>query len=233
MKSSLRILAAAIVVGLFSNCNNNNTGPNVSASLSGYLASTHIITDSSMLMPAIDAQDAEAFFVSTPGSMTPMLVDSVLVNGTEMEVDGNGVGYIAADLSLDMSSTCVWHVAGNGVIPSFTYNYPAAYPSVTGTVPDTLYKSQGITFHFTFSGADSVTISIASDVAGQPVIKAFSPASTSQSFSSSELAPLLTTPFLGQNIISVEAYKYTIQSFSGKSFGFYKACEHQYWWAIQ
>jgi hypothetical protein len=56
-----------------------------------------------------------------------------------------------------------WDVAGASGIPSFLWNDNSPYPAFTGSLPDTLWRNQGLTFDLTGSqikDADSAAIMV-------------------------------------------------------------------------
>src|SRR5690606_27931363 len=111
-------------------------------------------------------------------------------------------------------------VVGNAIIPSFNYNYPVSYPGFTGSIPDTIYKSQGITLNLSFFDADSVYIEIAPAPNGY-ISKSFPANSAVQQFSPTELATVLPTAMI-RGMVTVHAYRFTTQTFGGQNFQFIK-----------
>jgi hypothetical protein len=195
-------------------------------SISGYLTCEHIIHDSTFWLEEFDGENATAYFKKNPVDSATTLVDSVSINGFEMEVDGDNLGYLTGNENLSLDASAIWHVVGNSYIPSFTYNHSVSYPTITAILPDTIDKTTGLTFNINITGADSFAISIP-DSLGMYVSKIFSATSTSQSFSSSELASLKAGAVNAE--YSIEAVKSTPATFGGKKFLFTKITQRIHW----
>jgi hypothetical protein len=231
---TLRFLSLAILTCLLSCSKNKDNNPpstpnaNTLSNVSGILYSEYFIIDSTVFMPAVQGQDAMGDFFTSPGAFnSTTLPAGVSVNDMPLEIDGDSVGYFGSDI--DMTGNCSWNITGNSIIPSFSFNFPEAYPTVIGSVPDSIDKSQGVTFNFTFGGADSVFIVVGSDAMGQPIGKGFPSSSVSQSFTASELANIYTSTSIGyETYVMVYAHNYTVQNFGGKDFAFVKTLFHTY-----
>ena len=231
---ALSILTLAVFTCLVSckkNKDNNpplTTNANNLSNVSGILYSEYYIIDSTAFMPAVQGQDAMGDFFTAPGAFNSITLPvGVSVNGMPLEIDGDSVGYFGA--GIDMAGNCSWNITGNSIIPSFSFNFTEAYPTVTGSVPDSIDKSQGVTFNFSFGGADSVFIVVGSDAMGQPIGKSFSTSSASQSFTASELANIFTSTTLGyETYVMVYAHNLTVQNFGGNDFAFVKTLLHTY-----
>lgn len=234
MKYIVTGIAICGLICFASSCKKDKENKTTSTSVSGFLISQHVIIDSSVIFigPA-DEQDADATFLSDPAiPFSFTLVDSVFVNGSPLEVDGDSVGFIGPENEVDMNGTCNWRVKGNSFIPDFSFNFPVNYPGMAGTHLDTVDRTNGTTFHYSFTDADSVVIQIASTQTGQTVDKTFPGNSTSQQFTAAELQAVVPSSQVGfPNIYTVHAMRSTEQDFGGKTFRFSKVLSqtHSAW----
>ncbi|HRO42995.1 MAG TPA: hypothetical protein PL009_09180 [Flavipsychrobacter sp.] len=195
---------------------NNNVTPYGPDSISAYLACEALTQDSTIWQPGIYVEQAYAYFKQNPSDSNTFLVDSVLINGKMLLVDGSNIGYFITDSTLELSNSSNWRVAGNTLMPSFSYNHALPMPAITGILPDTVHLNSGITFTLSFQNADSVIISFP-DSTGNVVSKTFSESSTAQYFSSGEIAALRF-----YSVYDVTAFASTTVTLSGKKIIFTK-----------
>jgi hypothetical protein len=223
MRKNLILLLCLAFCACQPNANNNVTpippGP-TNDSISGELAAVHSVVDSSTIVsPPYDIQTGIAVFFDQPNGNTLISVDSVFLNGKYCFLDQGTKSYYNYP-GTDLNGTCNWQVKGNAVVPSFTYNYTASYPSCTVVFPDTVIKANGLTLSLQLAGADSVYV-ILQNVGGS-VGKAVLGNPTSVQFTPAELSPLSVSALYPTGNIHVYAYKSIVQNFSGKKFRFVK-----------
>lgn len=224
-----------IALPFFFSCNNgtydSDALPAVPDSVSGLLQARHIIWDSTFYLGALETEEALAQFYTAPNSFIPCMVDSVSVNNTALELTDDSLGYIqekSAGNNLSMDGTANWHVAGNAIIPSFTYNYPTAYPTLSVTYPDTINRAAGVTFSMLVTNADSLLITIFSDTTSVNKKFAYNPAG-SYSFSAADLSSLAPTSGMMMNAtVNAFLWKSDVQVFGGKKFVFMKASDYMH-----
>lgn len=217
-KLTLSVLIASFSY-FFTSCNpssNNNVTPLGQDSISGYLACEALTLDSTFWQPGIYVEQAYAYFKQDPSDTVTFLVDSVLINNFVLTVDGSNIGYFGTDSSLGLSGSANWRVVGNTFMPSFNYSHSLPMPIIAGTLPDTVHLNSGVTFTLSFQNADSVLISFP-DSTGNAVSKTFTASSTSQTFSSGEIAALRF-----YSVYDVTAFASTTLTLSGKKLLFTK-----------
>ena len=233
MKHITSMFVLCSFISILSSCKKDKENKTTSDAASGLLLSQHVIGDTSIPFGPIDEQDAYAFFLSNPADPNShTLVDSVLVNNFPLEIDADSIGFLELE-EVDMSSACNWRVVGNSNIPGFTFNFPVSYPAISGNHVDTIAKGNGVTFHYSFTDADSVVIQIASTQTGQTIDKTFPGNSTSQQFTASELQQLLLSSQAGnfKRLYTVNAMRSTNQPLAGRTFTFTKltTSSHMTW----
>ncbi|MBX2904698.1 MAG: hypothetical protein KF744_01580 [Taibaiella sp.] len=175
----------------------------------------------------VKTENALASFFSATGSTTMVDGGAVSVNSVTLEKQTNNsyfktatVGMTPSDLSFDGGHSN-WSVGGAGSIPGFTYDYNSTFPEYSGTVPETITRSSGLTITLgsNLSGADSVIIFIAKD--DKSITRTYAGSASSATISAADLAalPAVTDKTA---ILEIVPYKIKMQTISGKSFAFVK-----------
>jgi hypothetical protein len=221
MKLKAKLLAgvcASALVGLVA-CKPSGSNPSP-AGYSGVLMCGKISGEAFHYVIIDSAFEAIADFTANPATGAIAWVDSVTVNGIELEPDGDSVGYIASDFQnrLNFSAGANWVVKGANGITSFSYNDTHPYPSYTA-MPDTVYRASGFTFPFNSTAApatDSLVIEVDTG-GGMPYVKGVS-GGGGITLSSAELSAMKSD----STIIVLHAAAKTDQVFGGQRFAFIK-----------
>lgn len=140
---------------------------------------------------------------------------SVQLNGNALTKNANN-SYIfmpsaTNPMGIELGSTVVWDVAGNGSIPAFSHTVQTTFPSLGAITSSTDVSKSGYTLSVaSVSNADSVYFQVGE------VLKVLGGNARSCEFSASELSGLST----GQSIIQVAPYKISNAQYGGKTFYF-------------
>ncbi len=162
---------------------------------------------------------------TSTGSNTFVDVGAVTLNSYNLDKQSNNSYLKAAFIggtpsTLDLDNGANWSVAGANGVAGFSYNHTGSFPSFTGTLPNSLTRSSGITVPMTgLSGADSVYICVATT--GKTIVKGFAGNSSSISLSAAELQDL---PAVTDNTAYLEVIpvKFSTQSINSKQYVFIK-----------
>ena len=243
MKRTMHLLYTSVLLSLifFSCKKNDDQQKTTSGNAGGFFWSEKVTFDTTYPYFDVDTiapvQNGYAvFFDSSSSTLKYVAVDSVSVNGWGMEISDTANGESPAYFLLlftDMSSTCNWNVVGVGNIPSFSFNNTMPYPDFTGVLPDSMDKTQGITFNIQFANVDSISIDLWNDgsTPNGMLSKSFAP-NTTFSFTPSEVANITTSGDFGAaNVFVINAYVHTTQTLGGCSFTFTKTIQYLggYW----
>lgn len=233
LRKSVAFLVLACIC--IASCKKEDAQKTTSSGAGGVLLSELHIFDTTFPYPQPDtisfSENAYAwFFDSTSGSFNYVQVDSVSVNGEQLELNDDTASMVyLGGYYQNMNTNCNWNVAGSSVIPSFTYNYTTPYPSFSGVLPDSMDKTAGVTFNLQLNATDSVIIQIWGDNTSSNgmVTKTFPPNQTSFSFSPAEVENISTSDFYNaNNTIVITTFNHTVQTFSGNTFYFCKTSEY-------
>ncbi len=167
------------------------------------------------------------FFSATGNNSSFVDGGTVSVNSNSLDKQSNNsylktasLGMTPADLGFGTNSSN-WSVGGAGSVPAFTYNDNAAFPDFTGTVPDSVVRSAGVTISLggNTTNADSVLLFIASG--SKSITRTFAGTATSATLSSSDLSAFSAVSDKSA-IMEVVPYRYTVNTQGGKKYAFIK-----------
>jgi len=175
----------------------------------------------------VKTENAMASFFPATGSSTMIYGGAVSVNSISLDTTANNsyfktatVGMTPSDLDFE-GGHANWSIGGAGSVPAFTYNYNSTFPEYTGTVPESITRSSGLTISLgsNISGADSVIIFIAKG--STSLTRTFAGSASSATISASDLAafPAVTDKTA---ILEIVPYKLTTRTQSGKTYAFVK-----------
>lgn len=167
------------------------------------------------------------FFASTGSTGTMVDAGTVSVNSIALEKQTNNSYYKTATVGMTPTSlsfgttTSSWSVGGAGSVAAFTYNHSVTFPNYTGTMPDTVTRSSGITVTFTgkVSNADSIIVMIAAG--STSILRTYPGTAASATISAADLGAL---PVVSDNtgIIEVVPYRVTLKMEGTKNYAFIK-----------
>lgn len=119
-----------------------------------------------------------------------------------------------------------WVVTGSGAIPAINFSMGSAFPAFTGynSLQDTIHKGQNTNINLNgIAGADEVSVYI-SDLTNSTTVKNLETATTTVSFTPTELSALNST---GNGMIVIVLRKNNYQLFGNKTFKFQSGFQFQ------
>jgi len=140
---------------------------------------------------------------------------SVKLNGNALTKSENNsyifMPSITDPMGIELGSTVVWDVAGNGSVPAFSHTVQTNFPSIGAITSSTDVSKSGYTLSVAnVTNSDSVYFQVGE------IVKALAGNTRSCVFSASELSGLSK----GQSIIQVAPYKMSNAQYGGKTFYF-------------
>lgn len=214
-------------------------GEKVDNSMTGVLIATRItgsLIDTAGHANTYERNWEAAMFSATPGS-APTDAGTVQVNGANLRLLP-GYTYVHHDTSIVWDEGSVNHcsVSGHYTIPAFSADVAGAYPSYTGTLPDSIARGSDLSISFSSSntaGADSAYFLVYYD--GVPIqsntVKASGgtatvshtrfAAATNANLTTYNFA-ITTTQYYYGGFIFVVLWSSIKQTFGGKQFMFVK-----------
>ncbi len=235
----------AIAAGSFTSCkknnNNNNTTPTTPTTSSttpptptpsgvdGALVSLlmNVTTVTAGFPVTVSTGTALAVFYSPAGSTTMVDGGAVSVNGFSLTKQSNNsyiktieAGMTTMDLNFSTDNSN-WSVGGAGSVPAFTYNHSVTFPEFTGTVPDSVVRSAGVTIALTgkVNAADSVLLFIAAG--SKSITRTVAGSASSVTISASDLSGWSAVSDKSA-VLEVVPYKVTMSAQGGKNYAFIK-----------
>lgn len=168
-----------------------------------------------------------SFFGATGNSGALIEGGTVTVNSYNLDKQTNNsymkmatVGQTPADLNFS-SNDSKWVIGGATNVPAFSYNHNIPFPEYTGTIPDAITRSSGVTVTFTgkVSDADSIMLFIVKG--STSIIRTFAGTAASGTISASDLSGL---PAVADNsaIMEVIPYSITVNTQGSKKYAFIK-----------
>ena len=168
-----------------------------------------------------------SFFGATGNSSALIEGGIVSVNSYNLEKQSNNsylkmatVGQTPSDLNFS-SNDSKWVVGGATNVPAFSYNHNIPFPGYTGTIPDAITRSSGVTVAFSgkVSDADSIMLFIVKG--STSIIRTFAGTAASGTISASDLSGL---PAVADNsaIMEVIPYSITVNTQGSKKYAFIK-----------
>lgn len=190
------------------------TNPNLMDSLSGSLVCNRL--DIVLQDTLLRSEMAYALFRNNPNDTNTIEVDSVLINETPLTF--MTTSYFGAAPNEDSSTH--WKVLGGSTnIPNLNYVYSYPFPNYSVSLPDTVHINSGFTFSCSFSGADSIQVSLDADSLGNALHKkSYSASTNSISYSPAEL---VNVQLSNANIV-ITVFKNNIHTVNSKHFLFGK-----------
>lgn len=175
----------------------------------------------------VKTENALATFFSATGGSTMVYGGPVSVNSISLDTMSNNsyyktatVGMTPSDLDFD-GGHANWSIGGSGSVPAFSYDYNSTFPTFSGTIPESITRSSGLTISLgsNVSGADSVIVFIAKG--STSVTRTFAGSASSATIPASDLAafPAVTDK---SAILEVVPYKVITRNQSGKTYAFVK-----------
>jgi hypothetical protein len=222
--------------------NNNNTqtqttstpggqpGPNIPSGAAGalYAVNEAVYSNNGSGYDTTGLGLAYGWFVN---STTTKDAGSVVVNGDTLYITDPTLGTSFPWYELGLLQTgqlsfptnaVAWGVQGNSAngVPAFNYTDNTAFPVVNGlTIPYPVNISNGLTVHFTVSGAyDAIFYTISGQ--GQSSLSFTGSSATTATFSATQLSQVVSSGGnLGVQIMPIKLTPYTV---SGKTYYFVK-----------
>ncbi len=176
-------------------------------------------------------QEAEARFMRTRQQGVLVLADTASVNSLMMQNDPANFHTLTdqIDPNLNMKDSCIWRVRSTSVpeIPSFDFSFRAPFPVVNAKFPDTISKTQNLTFSIHVAGADSLVIGINGDSSNFDgyLYKSFIPNQNGNNytFSVKDYSKIRRSDYFGaKQAIKIIAYSKAIQDIKGNYMTFMK-----------
>ncbi len=122
---------------------------------------------------------------------------------------------------LDFNTGSNWNVGGASSVPAFSYNHTASFPDYTGSLPDSIVRSSGLTISLSgkVSNADSVILVIAAG--STSIVRTVAGSASSVTVSSGDHAglPVITNK---SAIVEIVPYRVSTSTHSGKTYAFIK-----------
>lgn len=214
--------------------NNNNNNNNSSSStppsptvanVYGAMIAIKMTTTTTQMGYSFDVSTdmGVAAFYNNLGATTLVDAGDVSINSNKLTKAENNsytklatIGMTPASLDLDGDNN--WSVAGKNGVSALTYNYTAAFPDYTGTIPSTVTKSSGVSIDLSsVTNADSVYVFIASG--NTSVLKRYSQNVGNVTISASDLSIL---PASTTALMEVVPFRTTVRTINGKDYAFIK-----------
>ncbi len=178
----------------------------------------------------VTVESALATVFSATGSSTYVDAGAISVNSHSLTKQSNN-SYLATvtpgmtTTDLGFSSGSNWSIAGAGSVAGFTYNHTVTFPDFSGTIPESVTRSSGVTVTFsgTITNADSVIVMVAQG--SNSVLKTFAGTATSGTLTSSDLSVLAAVTDKSA-IMEVVPYRVTKTTQGTKTYAFIK--EHAF-----
>ncbi len=175
----------------------------------------------------LTTENAVASFFTSTGATTFVDAGTVSVNSINLEKQTNYTYYKTATTGMtpsDMgfnSTNSSWSVGGAGSVPAFNYDHNVPFPKFTGTIPETVTRSSGLSISVggDISNADSIILFMVKDTVS--LIRTFSGNATSISLSASDLTafPAVTDK---SAILEIVPYRVTMKAQGSKNYAFIK-----------
>jgi hypothetical protein len=175
----------------------------------------------------LTTENAVASFFTSTGATTFVDAGTVSVNSINLEKQTNYTYYKTATTGMtpaDMgfnSTNSSWNISGAGSVPAFNYDHNVPFPKFTGTIPETVSRSSGLSISVggNISNADSIILFMVKDSVS--LIRTFSGNATSISLSASDLSafPAVTDK---SAILEVVPYRVTLKAQGTKTYAFIK-----------
>ncbi|MCW3122489.1 MAG: hypothetical protein JWQ38_1981 [Flavipsychrobacter sp.] len=167
------------------------------------------------------------FFLATGNSSNLGEAGTVSVNSYNLDRQNNNsylksasVGQTVTSLNFS-SNDSKWVVSGLNTVPAFSYNHNVPFPTFTGSIPDAITRSNGVSVTFTgnVADADSVIIFIVKN--NTSITRTFPASAASGAISASDLAGL---PVVTDNsaLMEVVPYHVTLNMQGSKKYAFIK-----------
>jgi hypothetical protein len=166
------------------------------------------------------------FFTATGNNSAFIDGGAVSVNTNVLAKQSNNsylklasIGMTPTDLSFSSGSN--WSIGGAGSVPAFTFNHTVAFPTFTGTLPDSIVRSSGITVSLSgkVSNADSVILFVAQG--SKYVSRTVAGSASSVSISATDLASLGVVTDKSA-VLEVVPYRVTLHTQGSKTYAFIK-----------
>ncbi|MBK9327839.1 MAG: hypothetical protein IPM95_00710 [Sphingobacteriales bacterium] len=178
----------------------------------------------------VDAETAVAAFSNDFSSGVFLDGGAVSVNTNPLDKLSNNTytklafDYTSPSLDLDFGSGSNWSVAGNGDVPSISYNHTTAFPNYSGKadLPETVSSSADLTISLTgkISSADSVYVLLLNG--SKQILKRVGGGASSVTISASDISGLGTTGGNATAILEVCPWNFIIETISTKKYAFVK-----------
>jgi hypothetical protein len=177
---------------------------------------------------AVTSEIGAASFFSATGSNTSYVdAGTVSVNSNALDKQTNNtytktatIGQTPSDLGYSTNNSN-WSVGGAGSVPAFTHNDNATFPTFTGTVPDSITRSAGVTVALTgnVNAADSVILFVVQG--STTIMRTVTGSAASVSIAASDLSGLAVVTDKSA-IIEVIPYHVSTSTQGSKTYAFIK-----------
>ncbi|HTN44927.1 MAG TPA: hypothetical protein VL098_01180 [Flavipsychrobacter sp.] len=202
----------------------------------GFFTSVYYQVDGSATNQSVvsGTQNAFAMFYRSRKDTVAIPATKVWINGIETSVMPYGnlsqihFQSTSTGAMLDMNGDAIWKIYDTtySEIPDFTFNHRLPFPTVLGTIDDSLSKSKPSALDIEIAGADSVTVYIDGNVLNNApgvLVKQFVPNHNNLKFTVDEMKNLFPSDVSGtKNGVEIIAHTTTTQQFEGRYYSFKK-----------